>query len=338
MKKLYKYILGKFLKNFLIITGIFSLVVISSQLLNLPASVYRTNIFYFIKVLLFLNLSFFKIQLIASYLIASVLTGYSFRETKEIYAIYSTGISKKQLLVPVGLLTVALTLIALISSLFLVPWANRERSKIYTLTVKQHLIEEIQEKNFFKLDKDMVIYVENKKENRFDKIFLYNRKQGQIVSAKEGIIRGNGIILKNGFIQIPQENNFNALKFGEYNLFFDIRYAKKYSLTYYKNSELIKIFKSGARDMFRALSILVDRFTYGIPFVFIGFMGFLMGIAFYKERDMLIAIAVGILITYMAFSFYLTKLIEKATINPAIYPAFSLLFFAFLTWYFYKKP
>jgi len=67
-------------------------------------------------------------------------------------------------------------------------------------------------------------------------------------------------------------------------------------------------------------------------------MGFLMGIAFYKERDMLIAIAVGILITYMAFSFYLTKLIEKATLNPAIYPVFSLLFFAFLTWYFYKKP
>ncbi len=338
MKKLYIYILGKFIKNFLVITGIFSLVIISSQLLNLPSTVYRTDIFYFLKVLLFLNLSFFKIQLISSYLIAAVLTGYSFRETREIYAIYSTGVSKRQLLIPIGLITVFITIFAFVSSLFLVPWANRERSKIYTVTVKQHLIEEIQEKNFFKLDKDMVIYVDNKEENRFDRIFLYNRKQGQVVSAKEGIIQGNGIVLKNGFIQIPQGNNFNALKFGEYNLLFDIKYSKKYSLTYYKNRELIQIFKSGAKDAFRALSILVDRFTYTVPFIFIGFMGFLMGVAFYKERDTLIAMAVVILIVYMAFSFYFTKLIEKASINPAFYPAFAILFFAFFTWYFYKKP
>ncbi len=287
---------------------------------------------------MFLNLSFFKIQLLASYLIASLLAGYSFRETREIYAIYSTGISKKQLFVPIGFITVFITLFAFLSSLFIVPWANRERSKIYTISVKEHLIEEIQEKNFFKLDKDMVIYVHNKEKNKFGKIFIYNKSKGQIVSAKEGIIQGNGIILKNGFIQIPQEKNFNALKFGEYRLFFDIRYAKKYSINYYTNKELIRIFKSGESDSFRALAILVDRFNYGLIFLFLGFLGFSMGIAFYKDRDMLIAMAVVILIVYMAISFYFTKLIEKATINPALYPVFTIIFFMSLVWYFYRKP
>ncbi len=338
MKKLYRYTLAKFLKHFFIITGIFSLVIISSQLLNLPSSVYRSNIFYFLQVLLFLNLSFFKIQLISSYLIASILTGYSFRETREIYAIYSTGVSKKSLFIPVGMVTVLLTLFAFISSFFLVPWANRERSKIYTVSVREHLIEEIQEKNFFQLDKGMVIYVHKKEKNRFDRIFIYNKDKGQIVSAKEGIIKGNGIILKNGFIQIPQEKSFNALKFGEYQLFFDIKYVKKYSINYYTNRELLRIFNSGEKDAFRALSILVDRFNYGLAFLFLGFLGFSMGIAFYKDRDMLIAIGVVILIVYTAAGFYFAKLIEKGTLNPAFYPVFTIIFLGFLTLYFYKKP
>ncbi|NPA51955.1 MAG: LptF/LptG family permease [Aquificae bacterium] len=338
MKRLYKYTLTRFLRNFLVIIGIFSLVIISSQLLNLPSSVYRTNIFYFLQVLLFLNLSFFKIQLISSYLIASILTGYSFRETREIYAIYSTGISKKALFVPIGLVTVFITIFAYISSFFLVPWANRERSKIYTISVREHLIEEIQEKNFFTLDKNMVIYVHNKEKYQFNRIFIYNKDKGQIVSAKEGIIKGNGIILKNGFIQIPQEKSFNALKFGEYQLFFDIKYVKRYSINYYKNSELIKIFKSGSQNAFKALSILVDRFNYGLAFLFLGFLGFAMGIAFYKDRDMLIAIGVVILVVYTAIGFYFAKLIEKGSINPAFYPIFTVVFLGFLTWYFYRKP
>ena len=338
MKKLYRYIIKRFLRNFFVIIGIFSLVVISSQLLNLPSSVYRTNMFYFMQVLLFLNLSFFKIQLISSYFIASILTGYSFRETREIYAIYSTGIRKRNLFVPVALITVFITIFAYISSFFLVPWANRERSKIYTVSVREHLIEEIQEKNFFSLDKNMVIYVDNKDENKFDRIFIYNKEKGQIVSAKEGIIKGNGIILKNGFIQIPQENNFNALKFGEYQLFFDIKYVKKYSINYYSNKDLIRIFKEGSKNAFRALSILVDRFNYGLAFLFLGFLGFAMGVSFYKERDMLIAIGVVILIIYTAIGFYFAKLIEKASINPAFYPAFTIIFLGLLTWYFYRKP
>ncbi len=337
MKKLHKYLLNNFLKTFISLIALFSLVVVSSQLLNLPSSMYRSGFLGFLKALLLINFSFFKIELLFAFLIASMLTTFMLKEKREIYAIYSTGISKSQLMKPFILVTAGMSIFALITSLFLVPWANRERSKFFTLSVKEHFLESIQKKNFFELTKGITIYVHNKEDNRVDKIFIYNRDTGQAISAKEGLFEGTGLIMKNGYIQIPEKKNFSLLKFKKYSLNFNVDYVKKYSITYYKNSVLWKIYKTKAKEYRRALSILVDRFTFIIPFMFMGILGFYMGLSHIQGKDYLIGLSVVILIVYMVINFLFLKLIEKNGLHPAIYVAVVFAYFSFVTNYFRKR-
>lgn len=337
MKKLYLYILGNFTKTFLGLLGVFALVVVSSQLLNLPQAIYRSDIYSFFKAILLMNFSFFKIELIFAYMIATLLVGYSLRENREIYAIYSMGVSKKQLLIPFAGLTVIFTVIALVTSMFLVPWANRERSSFFTLSVREHFLESIQKKNFFELSKDIIIYVRDKKENEVDKIFIYNKAAGQAISAERGIFEGNGLILEEGFVQIPEKDNFNLLKFKSYSMNFNISYTKRYSIRHYKNSVLLRMIKTNSKEALKALAALSDRISFGIPFIFLGFLGFLMGLYSIREKDYLIGLSIIIVIIYQIQSFYFTKLIGKGTLSPVIYFAILFAYFAGLTYYFYKK-
>jgi lipopolysaccharide export system permease protein len=337
MKKLYVYILNKFIKTFLGLLGIFALVVVSSQLLNLPQAIYRSDVYSFIKAVFLMNFSFFKIELIFAYMISTLLVGYSLRESREIYAIYSMGVSKRQLLVPFVSLTVVFTILALITSMFIVPWANRERSSFFTLSVREHFLESIQKKNFFELSKDIIIYVRDKKENEVDKIFIYNKSAGQAISAEKGIFKGNGLILEDGFVQIPEKDNFNLLKFKSYSMNFNISYTKRYSIRYYENSILLSMIKSKSKDALKALAALSDRISFGIPFVFLGFLGFLMGLYSIREKDYLIGLSIIIVIIYQIQSFYFTKLIEKGSIPPVAFLGILLFYFAGLTYYFYRK-
>ncbi len=337
MKKLYKYILINFAKVFLGLLGVFALVVVSSQLLNLPQAIYRSDIYSFIKAILLMNFSFFKIELIFAYIISSLLIGYSLRESREIYAIYSMGISKYQLLIPFTGLTVLFTTLALITSMFIVPWANRERSSFFTLSVREHFLESIQKKNFFELSKDIIIYVRDKKENEVDKIFIYNKEAGQAISAEKGIFRGNGLILEDGFVQIPEKDNFNLLKFKSYSMNFNVSYVKTYSIRHYENSILLEMIKSNSKNALKALAAISDRISFGIPFVFLGFLGFLMGLYTIREKDYLIGISIIIIIIYQIQSFYFTKLIEKGSISPLIYFIIIFAYFAGLTYYFFRK-
>ncbi len=337
MKKLYLYILRNFSKTFFGLLGVFALVVVSSQLLNLPQAIYRSDIYSFVKAILLMNFSFFKIELIFAYMISTLLVGYALRENREIYAIYSMGVSKRQLLIPFTFLTVIFTILALITSMFIVPWANRERSNFFTLSVREHFLESIQKKNFFELSKDIIIYVRDKKENEVDKIFIYNKAAGQAISAEKGIFKGNGLILEDGFVQIPEKDNFNLLKFKSYSMNFNISYTKKYSIRYYENSVLVQILKSKSKDALKALATLSDRIAFGIPFAFLGFLGFLMGLYSIREKDYLIGLSIIIVIIYQVQSFYFTKLIEKGSLSPFAYIGILLAYFAGLTYYFYKK-
>ncbi len=337
MKKLYLYLLKNFSKTFFGLLGIFALVVISSQLLNLPQAIYRSDIYSFLKAILLMNFSFFKIELIFAYMISTLLVGYSLRENREIYAIYSMGVSKKQLLVPFTALTGIFVIISIITSMFIVPWANRERSNFFTLSVREHFLESIQKKNFFELSKDIIIYVRDKKENEVDKIFIYNKSAGQAISAEKGIFKGNGLILEEGFVQIPEKDNFNLLKFKSYSMNFNISYTKRYSIRHYKNSILLRMLKENSKEALKALAALSDRISFGIPFVFLGFLGFLMGLYSIREKDYLIGLSIIIVIIYQIQSFYFTKLIEKGTLPPLAYFVILLIYFGGLTFYFYKR-
>ncbi|HEV09142.1 MAG TPA: LptF/LptG family permease, partial [Sulfurihydrogenibium azorense] len=106
MKILHRYIFKNFVKRFFILIGIFSIVITSSQLLHLPNFAYGMNILDFLNLLILIDVSFLKYQILFGFFIAWLLVGIHIRESNEIYAIYSLGVSKKNLLKPVFVSTV----------------------------------------------------------------------------------------------------------------------------------------------------------------------------------------------------------------------------------------
>ena len=339
MKILYRYISWNLIKNFLLLIGFFSIVIVSSQLLHLPSILYHIGLFKFLQVLFFVNLSFLKYQVFFGFFIASLIVGYSLRENREIYAIYSSGVSRGQLVSPVIWLSIVFVILAGIISLFLVPYANRERAQFITINVKQHILDSVSEKNFMKLSERLTIYVGKKNENSMEDIFIYNGNGGLSISAKKATFRGNHIILKNGYIQIPSQEGFNLLKFEKYDFDLSVDYMKKYEFEDMENEKLINIIKGkNKRQINRAIAVLTDRILFTIPFLFIGIIGFLMGIQVEKSRDTLIGIVVIISIIYMAFNTYFIKLIQKGSINPAVYAVIVIAYFgAILFWLLKKK-
>ena len=337
MKILYKYISIGIAKYFLILIAFFSVVIVSSQLLHLPSIMYHTGIFKFFQTLFFVNLSFFKFQLFFGFFIASLFVGYGLRENREIYAIYSAGISKNQILIPVFVISIFFLIFALIVSMLIVPFANRERAQFITINVKKHILDSLVEKNFMKLSENITIYVQKKENNEMRNIFIFNRKEGLTITAQKAIFINNILTLKNGFIQIPGNNGFNLMKFDTYRFTLDIKYMKKYQFEDLDNETLINIIKTNSKEKFKAIGVLTDRILFSIPFLFIGVLGFMMGIEMSKNRDSLIGLVVLISIIYLVLNTYSIKLIQKSSINPLFYLLFLIVYFGGITYYFYKK-
>ncbi|NPA57886.1 MAG: LptF/LptG family permease [Aquificae bacterium] len=337
MKILYRYLSVNLVKYFLVLIGFFSIVIVSSQLLHLPSILYHTGFIKFLQILFFVNLSFFKYQLFFGVLISSLLIGYSLRENREIYAIYSAGISKGQLIKPVFTVSLLFTVVALLTSLFLVPYANRERAQFITINVKKHVLDAIVEKNFMKLSEDITIYVQGKKENEMEKIFIFQKDKGITITAEKSLFSNNRLLLQNGYIQIPSQEGFNLLKFDKYRFILDIKYIKKYEFEDLDNRTLLEMVKSSKKNRDKALAVLSERVVFAVPFLFLGVLGFSLGLQVQKSREFVIGLAVILSIVYMVMNTYLLKLLQKGSINPVVYAVAVLVYFGFTTYYFYRK-
>ncbi|WP_457624371.1 LptF/LptG family permease [Persephonella sp.] len=337
MKILYRYLSINLIKYFFILVGFFSVVIVSSQLLHLPTILYHTGFFKFLQILVFVNLSFLKYQLFFGFFISALLVGYSLRENREIYAIYSAGISKNQILIPVMVLSVIFVIISLIVSLVVVPYANRERARFITVNVKKHVLDSLVERNFMRLSDDITIYVNRKNENEMDDIFIFNKKEGLTITAKKALFSDNRLTLENGFIQIPSEEGFNLLKFEKYRFVLDIKYIKRYEFEDMDNKTLITIIKQNQKEKNRAIGVMAERLFFGIPFLFTGILGFMLGLQFHKSRDALIGLVVLISILYLVLNTYSVKLIQKGTLHPAVYAGILVIYFGGLTYFFYRK-
>ena len=337
IKTLYSYLIFNILKNFLALVGVFSIVIVSSQLLHLPSIIYHASLLDFLKVLILINFSFFKFILLFGIFIASALVGYSLRENREIYAIYSAGISQNQILKPVIFLSAVFSIFAFLTSLWVVPSANRERAKFLTFSVRQYFLDAIQEKNFTELSKNTLVYVESREKGKFKNIFFFNKENRQIITSEEAYFKGLNLHLKNGYIQIPTDRGMNLLIFKDDKFTVDIDYLKSYELEDFENRKLVKILLEAKENRYKVLSILTERFFFPIPFLFIGVLGLLIGLKTTKGKDYVLALIVGISIVYIVLNFYLLKLISKGGLNPIVYTVLLTSYFSAITYYFYRK-
>ncbi|WP_028950760.1 LptF/LptG family permease [Sulfurihydrogenibium subterraneum] len=337
MKILHRYILKKFFKRFITLIGLFSIVITSSQLLHLPNFAYTMNLIDFLQLLTMIDISFLKYQILFGFFIAWLLVGISIRENNEIYAIYSLGVSQRELLKPVFIATLLFVVLSLVISLTLIPYANQERSKFLTLKVRNYILESIQPKNFSKINENISVYVENKENNTLHKIIIYNKSNKYLITAKEGIFFQDKVILKDGYIHIPSERSFNVIKYEKYSFSLDASYVKDIPLEDYKTSQLLSVFFSKEKDYQKAYSVLVDRIFFPIPFIFIGFIGFLSGLKLSNSKETLLSLVISISIFYMVLNYLFIRMIEKNILVSFVYLLVLILFFGTILRFIWKK-
>lgn len=336
-KLLYRYISIGILKIFLGLLVLFSVIIVSSQFMHLPSVVYFMDFLSFLKLIFYIDFSFFKYQLLFAFILASTLFGYSLKEKREIYAIYASGISTKQILKPVIFISLFLSIIALIISLFITPYANRERANFITVSVKEYFMESIQPKNFSKIGKDVVIYAGSKKNNTIENLFIHMHKRGWTITAKKATFLGSNLILENGFIQIPQRDSFDILFFKKYIFSIDVNYIKRYSLEDYENKRLFELAKSNTKKGLKAKAVLIDRFSFFIPFLFIGSIGFLLGISNISSKEYILSIALLLSIFYLLINFLGVKLISNGSLPFYSLPILEILYFSGIYFLIKKK-
>lgn len=336
MKILYTYISRQFLKNFLLLISIFTLIVISSQMLHLPKFVYSMNLLDFGSILLLLNLSFAKLQLLFGFFIAWLLVGIKLKESNEIYAIYSLGVKKSDIIKPAVVWSVIFAILGVIFSSVISPYANRERAKFLTVKVKSYLLDTIQPQAFSKVSENIYIYVDKKEDNRFNKIIIQNLTNGFIITAKSGYFKENFVVLENGYIQIPAQDSYSIMSFKRYSFNIDITYLKEIAIEDLKSTELIKMIINNEPTKNKVISILSDRFMFPLPFLFIGVIGFLTGLSVYRAKEHLLAALVLSGIFYVVLNHLFIKLIEKAPLLTVIYPAILIAILGFVSIKLYK--
>ncbi len=337
MKILDKYLIKNFTVRFFTLMGIFSIVITSSQLLHLPSFAYGMNLIDFSQLLILMGISFLKYQILFGFFISWLLVGIHLRENNEIYAIYSLGVSQKQLLKPVFITTIVFSIVALLISNFLVPYSNRVITKFLTVKVKNYVLESIQPKNFSKINESISVYVENKEENTLKNVIIYNKSNKFLVTAKEGNFYQNKLILNDGYIHIPSDKSFNVIKYEKYSFNLDTSYIKDIPMEDYKSSQLTEVFLSKGQEYKKAFAVLVDRIFFVVPFIFIGFIGFLSGLNLYKSKESLLSFVISVSIFYMLMSYFFVKLIEKNILFSLVY-LFSLLgFFGLILKVVWKK-
>lgn len=338
MKILTKILIKRFLFYFFVLNGIFSLIVISSQMLSLPSVFYHINIFRFLESLILINLSFFKLQLLFSFGIAFLLLGISIRENREIYAIYSSGISKSFFRKIIITLSILVAVFSALVSFYIVPKANRERTKFITVNVKKYFLDAIQPKNFKNLPGNYIIYISKKNKNNMKDILIYNKKTGYLITAQNAILNGNYLTLLNGIVQIPSKEGFSVLKYEKYIFNLEIEYLKSYSFKDFELKNLLALTKSNIKEeKLKAISVIFERIGYIIPFFFLGIIGFFLGISISKDKDFLLALFLTILIIYISINYYLIKLIQKGSLNPLLYIFIITVILFSISHYLYKK-
>jgi len=338
MKLLTKFLLKRFTFYFLTIFGIFSLIIISSQMLHLPSVFFHINILRFLESLALINLSFLKLQFLFSFSLSFLFLGISIKENREIYAIYSLGVPQTYFMRFITYISILGVISSIFISFMIVPKANRERIKFITVNVKKYFLDSLQPGNFVKLPGNYTIYITDKNNKEMKNILIYNKQNRYLITAKKAYFKGTNLTLLNGILQIPSKEGFNILKYERYIFDLKIEYLKNYSITDFRLKDLIKLTKSKVKkEKQKAISVISERIGYIIPFLFIGTIGFFIGLKLNKEKDFILFIFLLFLVVYISLNYYLLKLIENGKIVPFVYILFIALILGFSSVYLYKK-
>ena len=243
MKRINLYVFIQIIKSCTLVFFIFISIAWLMQLSRLFTAINNMQIEY--QSILFLSL--FLIPNLINVLIPFVvifgliLTFIKLDKDKELIAIFSLGLSIKQIKLPILIVTFIFLIIYLLLNLFISPYVYKEYKKREFKIKNEINIDDINLSNFLEIEN---IILDFEKENDdFKKIFInFNEKSENIIYAKKGkIINQNGKIifnLVNGFKLTFNNKENEKLEFENYKLEFLLSNLPKYEI-FDKNSQTI---------------------------------------------------------------------------------------------------
>lgn len=176
---LYKYIFKELMGPFIMGVLVSTFVLLMFQIIRLTEFiiVQGVNIILVLKLLFFMVVSFLPITVPISFLFSILLTFNRMSGDNEVLALKFSGISTKQLLFPVNIISIIVCLLTLYVSFFEGPWGNKNAKDLIFKIGANKAISRVSEgflnSNIFK---DMMLYskkIDSKKEEMKD-VFIYN--------------------------------------------------------------------------------------------------------------------------------------------------------------------
>jgi lipopolysaccharide export system permease protein len=246
MDKLQKYILNQFFNIFLNIFFILFLItsiIIIISISNVTSSIHIT----FLEMLKMYFLSLTKIFIVTlsiSFFIASIQTYANLSETQELVAIFSVGIRPKSILFPIFLVALIVTFMNFFTLFISIPYSDLAYHNFKNLK-KQEAKFNIQTSKISQKLGDWYIFIEHRKKNLYNKVYLYNPKENKfITSLYADLIKTKNYLtfqLNDGY-SYKINKNFLSVKFSRMNINHKISFYSfnilKYEEYFKKNQKL----------------------------------------------------------------------------------------------------
>ena len=145
-----------------------------------------------------------------------------YEENNEILILWTNGINKLQLINVVLIFSTILIIIQLFLNSFIVPKSLDLGRKFIRSSGIELFPSLLKEKKFIDTVSDLTIFIDEKNNGKFKKIFLkdqFDEKNSQIIIAKEGSIQSKNdkyyLVLKNGRMINLEEKNTNIIEFSK---------------------------------------------------------------------------------------------------------------------------
>lgn len=336
MNKLSKYILEEIYPIFIISNIFFIFILLFDKVVDLTDLVFSKNVptIIIIETFIFYLPSFMMVTIPTSALLAVMTAHNRLSADAELVVMKSLGLSPMSLLRPTIYFGILATLLAFLTSFYLLPYGNKYA--IYNLkrTVEFVSLKDIKENEFYKEIPSITIYVKKKVDyNKFLQITLIDEKGGSLITAAEADAyqKFGAVIfdLKNGAIIQGKNDRYGKIEF------------KRFYFVVNVDSNLNREIKS-ERFMFmdELISRLNDGYIYkfefskrvALPFstLIMALLGLNMGVFFHRaNRSINWIIALGIIFSYNVIMFMSENLAGK--INPYFAPWIANTIFAFLS-------
>lgn len=335
MNKLSKYILKEIFPIFLLSNLFFVFILLLDKVVDLTDLIFSKNVpsIIIIETFIFYLPSFLMVTIPTSALLAVMTAHNRLSSDAELVVMKSLGLSPFNLLKPTLFFGIVATIIAFLTSFYLLPYGNK--LAIYNLkrVLDYVSLNDIRENEFYKEIPGITIYVKKKlNEDEFSQITIIDEKGGNLItaSAAKGEQKYGAVVfdLKKGSIIQGKGDKYAKIDFDRFYFVYNVESNLNRDIKserFMFMDELLSKLNEGKIYKFE----LSKRIALPFSTIIMAILGLNVGVFFHRaNRSINWIIALGVIFSYNMIMFMSENLIVK--IDPYFAPWIANIIFAFL--------